>query len=173
MTSHGAYYRCVLSFWMPVAQVFFDFSAVFLEILQGLFSTKKPTSTEHLMCHHFYIIKRVLLKSMLLSIYSFNGPFHLKFYTEGCHFGQKRVFVQYSTCTHKGLSNQSDCFCILTPTPPPPPPPPPHLNPEYVYMHSIQHGFKLLYHMWRRWPIQMSRWQQGSRWNPCTRTFSQ
>ena len=73
MTSHRAYYRCVLSFWMPVAQVFFDFSAVFLEILQGLFSTKKPTSTKHLLCHHLYIIERVLLKSMLLPIYSFKG----------------------------------------------------------------------------------------------------
>ena len=34
-------------------------------------------------------------------------------------------------------------------------PPPPH--PEYVYMHSVQHELKLLYHKWRRWLIQMSR----------------
>ena len=87
MTSHRAYYCCVLSFWMPVAQVFFDFSAVFLEILQGLFSTKKPTSTEHLLCHHLYIIKKSFDKKYAFVHIFFQGPFHPKFYTEGCHFG--------------------------------------------------------------------------------------
>ena len=70
MTSHRAYYRCVL-FLMPVAHVFFDFSAVFFpENLRGLFSNKKPTSTEHLLCHRSYIIKRVLLK-MYIPKYAF------------------------------------------------------------------------------------------------------
>ena len=55
---------------MPEAHVFFDFSAVFPEILRGLFSNKKPTSTEHLLCHRLYIIKRVLLK-MYIPKYAF------------------------------------------------------------------------------------------------------
>ena len=74
---------------------------------------------------------------MLLSktVYSWyiQGPFHPKWYTEGCHFGQnykydqKRVFVQYCTCTDKGLSNQSVFAYYTSPHPPHPPPP----TPEY------------------------------------------
>ena len=50
---------------------------------------------------------------MLLYIYSLygQGPFLTKLYIKGCHFSQnyvqKRVFVQYITCTDKGLGNQS------------------------------------------------------------------
>ena len=46
------------------------FQPFFPENLRGLFSNKKPTSTEHLLCHRLYIIKRVLLK-MYIPKYAF------------------------------------------------------------------------------------------------------
>ena len=39
------------------------FQPFFPENLRGLFSNKKPTSTEHLLCHRLYIIKNVLVYS--------------------------------------------------------------------------------------------------------------
>ena len=46
------------------------FQPFFPENLRGLFSNKKPTSTEHLLCHRLYIIERVLLK-MYIPKYAF------------------------------------------------------------------------------------------------------
>ena len=62
---HTVFITAAYFFLMPEAHVFFDFSAVFPENLRGLFSNKKPTSTEHLLCHRLYIIKRVLLKKYI------------------------------------------------------------------------------------------------------------
>ena len=57
-------------FLMPVAHVSLIFQPFFPENLRGLFSNKKPTSTEHLLCHRLYIIKKVLLK-MYIPKYAF------------------------------------------------------------------------------------------------------
>ena len=84
---------------------------------------------------------------MLLSIYSLygQGPFYPKLYIKGCHFSenyvQKRVFGQGTRVWAISLPVlYIDVLYINVPP----------THPEYVYMHSVQHELKILYHKWRR-----------------------
>ena len=127
----------------------------FPENLRGLFYNKKPTSTKHLLCHRLYIIKRVLLK-MYIPKYAFVHIFFVwsRAFLPQIVYSVKTMFK--SVFLVNTLHARTRVWAISLPVlyinvlyinaPPP--------HPEYVYMHSVQHELKLLYHKWRRWLIQ-------------------
>ena len=81
------------------------FQPFFPENLRGLFSNKKPTSTEHLLCHRLYIIKRVLLK-MYIPKYAFvpygQGPFYPKY-----------VLIVHRCCYGYGITNKTSTIARI------------------------------------------------------------
>ena len=129
------------------------FQPFFPENLRGLFSNKKPTSTEHLLCHRFvknvyskvcfcpYILCMVngLFTSncILKDVISVKTMFKSLFLVNTLH-ARTRVWAISLPVLYINV------LYINAPAAPPPP------HPQYVYMHSVQHELKLLYHKWRR-----------------------